>query len=217
MSPEDGVFHFPNTLQIIVQLDDIEPAVWRRLVVPMDWRLDRLHLVIQAAFNWWNYHLHEFNIGGLKYGDLESLDGYSEDDPRLFDEQDVRLRDFDYLRGVKFRYLYDFGDCWNHTVEVETAVFQASPLKHAECIAGADARPPEDVGGTGGYAQFLAIMADKADMEYAATKAWCGGHFDPAWFDLAICQKDVRNALKSNVKRKLHPPHPARKVGKENP
>jgi len=27
--------------------------------------------VIQAAFNWWNYHLHEFRVGGLRYGDLD--------------------------------------------------------------------------------------------------------------------------------------------------
>ena len=62
-------------VQLRVTLADLEPLVWRRLVVPLTWHLGQLHLVIQAAFNWWNDHLHEFSIGGLRYGDLESGDG----------------------------------------------------------------------------------------------------------------------------------------------
>ncbi len=61
-------FREPNAVQLRVALDDIEPAVWRRLVVPWAWHLGQLHLVIQGAFNWWNYHLHEFSIGGLRGG-----------------------------------------------------------------------------------------------------------------------------------------------------
>jgi len=41
-------------------------------------------------------------------------------------------------------------------------------------------------------------------------KQWCGGHFDPEWFDLDRVDKDVRNALKPNVKRPLHQPRPKR-------
>jgi Plasmid pRiA4b ORF-3-like protein len=52
-------------------------------------------------------------------------------------------------------------------------------------VAGARARPPEDVGGVCGYERFLGIMADPDDEEHVATKRWCGGHFDPEWFDLA--------------------------------
>jgi hypothetical protein len=44
--------------------------------------------------------------------------------------------------------------------------------------------PPEDVGGFGGHERFLAIMADRDDPEHADMKQWCGGHFDPGWFDL---------------------------------
>ena len=46
--------------------------------------------------------------------------------------------------------------------------------------------------------------------EHAETKRWCGGHFDPEWFDLALTDKDVKNALKPNVRRRLHQPRPAR-------
>ncbi len=56
-------------------------------------------------------------------------------------------------------------------------------------------RPPEDVGGPARYANFLEIMADPAHPEHADTKRWCGGHFDPDWFDLETTNKDVRSAL----------------------
>ena len=98
----------PNALQIRVTLSEIKPAVWRELVVPWTWHLGQLHLAIQAAFNWWNYHLH---IGGLRYGDPELLgDGGFPDSPSAFDEREVRLLDFDRDGSVRFSYVYDFGD-----------------------------------------------------------------------------------------------------------
>jgi hypothetical protein len=206
--PENG----PNALQIKVTLADIDPPVWRRLVVPCDWHLGQLHLAIQAAFNWWNYHLHEFRIGGLRYGDPELLDdGPFEDESRVFDEREVRLRDIAGTAGTSFTYLYDFGDSWLHTVEVETPLTLDAPPRFGTCLAGARARPPEDVGGVIGYEHFLAVMADPDDPEHAETRTWCGGHFDPDWFDLALTDKDLRNALKPNVRRRLHQPRPTRK------
>jgi hypothetical protein len=82
--------------------------------------------------------------------------------------------------------------------------------KYGICIDGARARPPEDVGGVSGYERFLEIMSDKEDPDHGDTKRWCGGHFDPEWFDLAVADKDVRNALRPNVKRRLYQPKPKR-------
>lgn len=204
------MFEQPNAVQIRIALDEIEPEVWRRLVVPLNWTLEQLHLAIQAAFNWWNYHLHEFRIGGLRYGDVELLeDGAFEGDPRAFDQREVRLRDFEGP-GTAFVYIYDFGDDWRHTVEIEKLLALDIAPKQAICIDGARARPPEDVGGVPGYKRFLAVMADPNDPEHTDTKRWCGGHFDPEWFDLALVDKDVRNALKANVRRRLHQPRPKR-------
>ncbi|WP_132662174.1 plasmid pRiA4b ORF-3 family protein [Rhizobium azibense] len=198
-----------NAVQVHISLDEIEPEVWRRLVLPSRWNLEQLHLVIQAAFNWWNYHLHEFQIGGLRYGDVELLmEDAIEDDPRVFDFRAVRLRDFE--QKAVFNYLYDFGDSWLHSVVIEEFMVLDVTPRHATCIDGARARPPEDVGGVHGYERFLETMSDKTDPEHAEMKRWCGGHFDPEWFDLAVVDKDVRNALRPNVKRRLHQPKPKR-------
>ena len=61
----------PNAVQIHVSLDDIEPAIWRRLVVPLHVTLVQLHHILQAAMGWTNSHLHQFEIGGLNYGELD--------------------------------------------------------------------------------------------------------------------------------------------------
>ena len=156
----------PNAVQIGVSLETVEPEVWRRLILPLTWNLEQLHLAIQAAFNWWNYHLHEFRIGGLRYGDPSLLEeGGFEDDPRVFDEHEVRLRDFHGLET--FVYVYDFGDNWRHTVAIEKLLSLDAAPKQGTCVGDARARPPEDVGGVPGYEHFLAVMADPEDPEHA--------------------------------------------------
>ncbi|MDI7776602.1 plasmid pRiA4b ORF-3 family protein [Asticcacaulis sp. EMRT-3] len=205
------MFERNNAVQIRISLDEITPEVWRRLVVPASWDLQKLHLAIQAAFNWWDSHLHEFLIGGLRYGDAEFLmrDTF-EDECRVFDYHEVRLSDF-ARPGSSFTYVYDFGDNWQHTVVIEDFLTVDPPPKKATCISGARARPPEDVGGFPGYENFLEIMADPDHDEHKQTKRWCGGHFDPEWFDLAMVDKDVQNATRSNVRRRLHQPKPKAK------
>ena len=206
----------PNAIQLHVSLDDIKPVIWRRLIVPSHFNLREIHLVLQAAFGWMEAHLHEFEIGGLRYGDAEHANAENaETDARTFEERDVALRDFTREPGTAFKYMYDFGDNWIHTVCLEKHVALDSPAKVATCVDGERARPPEDVGGRGGYERFLEAVADPEHEDHKDMKRWCGGHFDPAWFDLALVNKDLTQALKSNVKRRLHQPRPVRqpKIG----
>jgi hypothetical protein len=201
-------FQEPNALQIRVALVEIEPTIWRRLIVPRSFHLSQLHRVIQAAFGWWDCHLHEFRIGGLSYRDAEFCEPEFEDDARSFDESEVRLRDFDRSEGLSFLYVYDFGDNWNHIVEFERLLALDPAPRSASCIDGGRARPPEDVGGVHGYAGFLDIITDPGNPEHRDTKHWAGGHFDPEWFDREMTDKDVRNALRANRRIRLHQPRP---------
>lgn len=45
-----------------------KPPVWRRLLVPAGFRLDRMHNAIQAAMGWQDYHLHVCGDGSHQYG-----------------------------------------------------------------------------------------------------------------------------------------------------
>lgn len=128
--------------QIKVTLDYIEPPIWRRLVVPLTTTLSELHHILQAAMGWTDSHLHQFEIGGLRYGDLEMLyQDRFEGDAQAFDASEVRLRDFQFRfdDGPSFVYAYDFGDDWRHTVQIEKLLALKPAPKTATCI-GAPAR-----------------------------------------------------------------------------
>ena len=58
-------------------------------------------------------------------------------------------------------------------------------LKFAVCLDGANACPPEDCGGTGGYADLLEILANPAHEEHKKYRRWAGEDFNPEAFDLA--------------------------------
>jgi hypothetical protein len=75
--------------QIRIELKRIRPPVWRQVLVSDKTTLPRLHEVIQDALGWLDYHLHEFKIHGVRYGDPEN-DEYGELD--LQDEAEARLR-----------------------------------------------------------------------------------------------------------------------------
>lgn len=192
----------PNALQIHVALHAIEPAVWRRLIVPLHMTLAQLHHVLQAAMGWTDSHLHQFEIGGLHYGEVDMLnEDRFEGDAQAFDASEVRLRDFHFSsgNGPAFIYEYDFGDSWRHTIKLETILAIKPAPKAATCIAGARCCPPEDVGGPLGYLEFLRVLMspepDEID-EQRQLKRWSGGKFDPGRFDLAKTDKAVRGAMR---------------------
>lgn len=195
-----------NAVRLHVSLAEIEPPIWRRFVVPAEWTLDKLHLVLQAGFSWTDSHLHEFRIGGLRYGDLDLLDdGYG--GSRVFDYTEVRLADF-VGRDSAFTYLYDFGDDWHHVIRIEEWLSLDPVPRHAECLEGARAKPPEDVGGPWSYGDFLEAIRDQDHDDHEANLRWAGGHFDPEWFALDLINKDLRNTFRANVRRRLHQPKP---------
>ena len=105
----------PNqtVLQLRIDLEWLDPPIWRRLLVPAGIRLARLHDVFQVAMGWTDSHLHAFTIGTKRYG--MHLDEFSQGE---LDEKKFTLS-----RAIgderRFRYEYDFGDDWQHQVVLE--------------------------------------------------------------------------------------------------
>ncbi|MBI3971441.1 MAG: plasmid pRiA4b ORF-3 family protein [Chloroflexi bacterium] len=163
--------------QLKITLIGIRPPIWRRVQVPSTVTLDKLHLVIQAAMGWDNYHLYSFSIGGEEYG---------EPDPELNLRSAGRAR-LDRMVGgekARFRYTYDFGDDWEHDILVEKVLPPVSGVRYPICITGRRACPPEDCGGIWGYEELLEILQDPQHEEYEERLEWLGGEFDPEAFDL---------------------------------
>lgn len=178
-----------TVFQLKVTLQDTKPPIWRRVLVDGNATLDHVHEVIQAAFGWWNYHLHEFEVGRTRYGVPDPDEDWGEP-PR--DERRTRL-DAIASEGSTFRYTYDFGDGWEHRVAVEKVVPASSVVTAPACIDGRRACPPEDCGGTWGYRELLAILADPNHPEHDERREWLGRPFDPEAFDPAEFEDNLRN------------------------
>jgi hypothetical protein len=169
--------------QLRIELKHVEPLVWRRVLVPENVTLARLHAILLGAMGWSGGHLHEFRIARCRYG-IPDEEDWPEDDP-LFDERRFRLKGFVESGARRFTYLYDFGDGWEHAIKVEDIVMPQADTRPIRCIAGENACPPEDVGGPGGYVEFLTAINDPAHEEHASMLRWAGGSFDPAAFNVA--------------------------------
>lgn len=169
-------------LQLKVSLMHVSgPRVWRRLLVPADIRLDRLHDVIQTTVGWTDSHLHAFTARDAHYGppnpDLDHRD-----------ERKAKLNRLIGEPGDRMRYAYDFGDFWEHEIVVEK-VLEAEPgVRYPVCSAGKGRCPPEDCGGPWGYASLRETLADPAREEHAEMLEWLGlesaAQFDAAAFDV---------------------------------
>ena len=96
---------------IKVTLRGLRPPIWRRLEVPSDIRLDALSTVVQAAFGWAGYHMWVFETDRGEYG---------RPDPELGHRNaaTVTLKAVAPRAGARLRYLYDFGDGWEHTIRI---------------------------------------------------------------------------------------------------
>jgi hypothetical protein len=167
-------------LQLRVTLGGMDgPPVWRQVVVPSGYTLDRVHGVIQAAMGWQNSHLHMFRIAGREYGPA-----YLDDELETFDEKQFRIGDL-VKTGDLAGYEYDFGDGWEHELAVEASAVADAATVYPQCIGGEGACPPEDCGGPGGFADLKELLAGAPSPEREEMRVWAGEDYDPAHFDLA--------------------------------
>ncbi len=168
--------------QIKVTLRNSKPPIWRRIQVPGDIHLGKLHHILQVVMGWEGYHLHQFIIGGAYYG--EPHPDYETWGPEMRNERHVRLEQIAPGQGVKFLYEYDFGDGWEHELLVEKLLPSEPGVHYPRCLKGKRACPPEDVGGVWGYDSFLEAIRDPDHPEHEDMLGWIGGEFDPEAFDL---------------------------------
>lgn len=166
--------------QIKVSLRGTTPPIWRRLEVPANVSLARLHQIIQTAFDWDDTHLHVFQT---QYGDFGVADpelGYRAESP-------VSLEQVAPGEKSKIGYTYDFGDDWEHEIVVEKLLAWEPKKEYPRCTGGRRAAPPEDCGGIYGYADLLEALADPEHPDHEDQLDWLSldgpADFDPAAFN----------------------------------
>lgn len=178
--------------QLKVSLLYSEPLIWRRIQVPVNLTLARLHDVIQLCMGWTDTHLHQFMIDRNFYGPVDIGDDWSE--IKALDESKFRLCDLVADMQKRCVYEYDFGDGWQHEIEIEKVIDPADkPSNYPVLLAGERACPPEDIGGIPGYEDFLAAMSDPESDEYEDMRGWYGnGTFDPNFFEMVGINKILK-------------------------
>jgi hypothetical protein len=166
--------------QIRVGLRGAKPPIWRRLELPADVSLAKLHRAIQIAFGWDDGHLHVFDTAHGEFGPADSEFGVSS-------ENRVTLEQVAPKEKGTFRYIYDFGDDWNHDILVERVLDREDTASYPRCTGGRRAAPPEDCGGIWGYQCLLEILDDPSHPDHGELLDRFGlddpDDLDPARFD----------------------------------
>lgn len=174
-----------SVLQFKVTLQDIEPAIWRRIQIPEKYSFWDLHVAIQDAMGWYDSHLHQFIVNEPKTNEDQLLgipdeDGF--DDEKTLPDWDYFVKDY-VEKNNEIIYLYDFGDGWYHSIEFEGQFNAGEKTKYPICLDGERACPPEDVGGIPGYYDFLEIMKNPKHKEHKSMVTWFGKKYDSEKFD----------------------------------
>jgi hypothetical protein len=180
-----------------VEIDEVEPAVIRRVEVPVAIRLDDLHFVLQIAIGWQNCHPFEFCVGDTAWGLLDR------DDPASSRRaaETATLADVLALAGT-FRYDYVYGEDWTHTIVLEGTA-PADPAVVYPRLVNAQGRcPPADIGGPIGYETFLQAIADPAHLHHEGMIEWDDPDFDPNVVDEAAIRANLANLAKYLSRRK---------------
>jgi hypothetical protein len=173
--------------QLKITLRGSKPPIWRRVAVPGNFSLGKLHRVIQLAMGWEDCHLHQFIIDGEYYG-IPSPDDWEP----VIDERRHALGRIAPYEKSKFVYEYDFGDGWEHIILVEKIFPAEKGVKYPVCLKGKRACPPEDVGGVWGYEDFLEAIRDPGHEEHDTYMEWIDGEFDSEEFNLDVINLDLQ-------------------------
>ena len=167
-----------HTLVLRIALADVEPAVWRRVLVPEDIHLGQLHEAIQCIMSWEDAHLYEFHLGRARYG-TRHREFQDATDP-VRPARGVSLAEVLSGRQQRLKYVYDLGDYWVHEIAVEEVLATDTEEPVLLCVAGEGQCPPEDIGGAFGYEDFLEAIADPSHEAHVHHTDWIGGDFDRA-------------------------------------
>lgn len=190
----------PNLIwQFKVSLNDSQPRVWRRILVPADYTFFALHCAIQNAMGWADSHLHAFFIDELRGKGRITIEFPNPEADDLYgnetrDERQELIADYFGKTIKQCVYCYDFGDNWDHTIIFERERPRDPKAGYPQCLVGANACPPDDCGGVGGYDYLQKVLQNSSHKEHADRLEWLGlvdqKEFDPAEFDPAEVEFD---------------------------
>ena len=188
-----------ESVDIMIKLNLDRTTVWRRVMTPIDITFKQLHIILQAVFNWKSYHLYNFDIFDQAgkcvlnvISEFEEVYEPRQDCPMRLDSE-VKLSDY-AKDQYKIAYCYDYGDNWEHEITIR-GINTDFDKNYPVCVMGEGNAPPEDVGGIGGYEEFVEIMADSTHVDYETMQKWA----QTQWyrnFDVDLINRKLKNILR---------------------
>jgi len=176
---------FERAYQFKITLKGIEPPVWRRIQVPETYSFWDLHVALQDAMGWQDYHLHDFTVINPRTLSKERLGIPDEDDEfelNILADWDHAIADYFSSKNSTAAYVYDYGDNWEHEIAFEKTAPREKGKKYPRCVDGERACPPEDCGGVHGYQEFLAALMGPGHDRHEELTSWAGRDFEPERF-----------------------------------
>ncbi len=165
-----------QVLQLRVELMDVTPAVWRRLVLAERASLEELHLSIEGSMRRDPVDGYGFVVDGIRYTD-------DHDGPR--DPAIVALQSLGLHPGMRFEHTSGaLPEPWRHVITIEAVTPRLVGQRVPSCTAGARAAPPEGCAGPAAYRELLRVWHDPFDPRAAEWRSHLADRFAPDYADL---------------------------------
>lgn len=189
----------PQYFDFEVSLLGVGPRIWRRFLLHGKASFQDLHEAIQDSCGWEDYHLFEFAENNRSRASIAGREAPN-DGPFSFEEtapaaKAVKLSARFNRKGQECLYVYDFGDNWEHLVELKQLAELPETFSR-KLVDGARAFPPEDCGGVWGYYDCLAALglgeaedSDSNEEDLEDRREWLGD-WEPEAFNLEATKKE---------------------------
>lgn len=157
-----------HILEFKVTLKGVKPPIWRRFQLSCTATFWDLHCALQDAMGWHDCHLHEFWVRHPLLRDEVRIGVPDDDwgDPDVLAGWDVLVADYLTMTNRSLVYAYDFGDGWEHRVQLEKILPRPKNLELPRLVSGRGACPPENCGGAHGYQTLRASLDDPAHPDH---------------------------------------------------
>ena len=124
---------YEKVYQFKISLKGIKPPIWRRIQIPETYNFWNFHVAIQDAMGWFDCHLHHFEVINPRTQVPEEIGIPDEDgwgDIEIIPGRSRKISKYFTGSQKKAKYLYDYGDCWEHTVQLERIVDRISAFDY---------------------------------------------------------------------------------------
>lgn len=182
--------------QMKIVIKNSHPPIWRRFIVPAGLTFSQLGFVLNEVMGWFGGHLSQFEFYHLGIVVEENPEDMGWLDKEVLDSVDTPIEPFMDSEDW-FTYIYDFGDYWEHRVEIEK-ILPEYEFDYPMVLKYKGNTPYEDCGGIYGYYHLLEVLDNPEDEEYEEMKEWVQS-IPSGEYDLELVNQELQRYSLSKV------------------